>query len=128
MRKYFDTAFLITSVPAVGAYVYVYQSDGVTLAQLYSDNGVTPLANPVTTDRTGFYSFYVADGTYTLQYVLAGTVLRTIAGVEIFDEAQFAAGGTNFSIAMLAWFNALPTTLPAQAGILWNNGGTIAKS
>lgn len=33
-----------------------------------------------------------------------------------------------FSAAMLAWFNSLPTTLPAMAGVLWNDGGTLAQS
>jgi hypothetical protein len=33
-----------------------------------------------------------------------------------------------FGIAMLAWFNSLPKTLPATAGVLWNNGGTLAQS
>jgi hypothetical protein len=33
-----------------------------------------------------------------------------------------------FGIAMLAWFLSLPTTLPATAGVLWNNGGTLALS
>lgn len=33
-----------------------------------------------------------------------------------------------FAAAMLAWFNSLPTSLPAQAGVLWNNGGTLAQS
>ncbi|MFT4068938.1 hypothetical protein [Paraburkholderia sp.] len=37
-------------------------------------------------------------------------------------------GGPQFAAAMLAWFNSLPTTLPAQAGVLWNNGGTLAQS
>lgn len=39
-------------------------------------------------------------------------------------------GGTTpqFAAAMLAWFNSLPTTLPATAGQLWNNGGTLAQS
>ncbi|KVN55385.1 MULTISPECIES: hypothetical protein [Burkholderia cepacia complex] len=33
-----------------------------------------------------------------------------------------------FAAAMLAWFNSLPTTLPATSGVLWNNGGTLAQS
>jgi hypothetical protein len=40
------------------------------------------------------------------------------------------ANGTSpqFAAAMLAWFNSLPTTLPAASGVLWNNGGTLAQS
>jgi hypothetical protein len=42
---------------------------------------------------------------------------------------SFASGiSPQFAAAMLAWFNALPTSLPAQAGVLWNNGGTLAQS
>ena len=33
-----------------------------------------------------------------------------------------------FGQAFLTWFNALPTTLPATAGVPWNNGGTLAVS
>ncbi|AMU17551.1 hypothetical protein C2U71_11125 [Burkholderia ubonensis] len=33
-----------------------------------------------------------------------------------------------FAAAMLAWFNSLPTSLPATSGVLWNNGGTLAQS
>ena len=35
---------------------------------------------------------------------------------------------TAFGVAMLAWFNTLPTSLPASSGVLWNNGGTLAQS
>lgn len=42
---------------------------------------------------------------------------------------ELATGsGPQFGAAMLAWFNSLPTTLPATAGVLWNNGGTLAQS
>lgn len=33
-----------------------------------------------------------------------------------------------FAAMMLAWFNSLPTSLPATPGVLWNNGGTLAQS
>jgi hypothetical protein len=36
--------------------------------------------------------------------------------------------GPQFAAIMLAWFNSLPTSLPATAGVLWNNGGTLAQS
>jgi hypothetical protein len=35
---------------------------------------------------------------------------------------------STFGTLMLAWFNTLPTTLPGSTGVLWNNGGTLAKS
>ena len=33
-----------------------------------------------------------------------------------------------FAALMLTWFNSLPTSLPGSAGVLWNNGGTLAQS
>lgn len=33
-----------------------------------------------------------------------------------------------FAAAFLAYFNALPTALPGTAGVIWNNGGTLAQS
>ena len=128
MRKYFDVVFLTTSIPASGAYVYVLDSSG-NRVPLFSDNGVTSIPNPVATDRTGFFSFYVADGIYTLQYVLGGNTLRTLTNVQIYDESQFVSGGgANFGPAIAAWFATLPTSLPAQSGVFWNNGGTLAQS
>lgn len=35
-------------------------------AQLYSDNGVTPINQPVLTDSSGNFSFFVADGLYDI--------------------------------------------------------------
>lgn len=44
--------------------------------------------------------------------------------------ALLTVGGApgNFNALMLAWFNSLPTAEPATAGLLWNNGNTLAKS
>lgn len=33
-----------------------------------------------------------------------------------------------FGLAFSVWFNSLPTSLPAQSGVFWNNGGTLAQS
>lgn len=43
-------------------------------------------------------------------------------------NALALGSGPQFSAAMLAWFNSLPTSLPATSGVLWNNGGTLALS
>lgn len=44
--------------------------------------------------------------------------------------ALLTVGGApgNFNALMLAWFNSLPTTLPASPGVLWVDGNTLAKS
>lgn len=56
------------------------------LATLYSDNGITGKSNPLTTDATGGFDFYVASGRYDL--VFSGSMIATkiLASVEIAEE------------------------------------------
>lgn len=57
-----DTA---TGKPVSGATVQVNLYPGGGAATLYSDNGVTQKANPVTTDSKGRYEYYAANGHYS---------------------------------------------------------------
>jgi len=60
---YFDG----TNDPVVNAAITVMIANTQTPATLFSDVGGTiPLTNPVTSDQTGFFSFYVTQGTYDL--------------------------------------------------------------
>jgi len=52
--------------PIIGASVSVYTYPGNVLASLFSDNGVTATANPLTTDQNGRFSFYAANGRYSM--------------------------------------------------------------
>jgi hypothetical protein len=54
--------------PLAGASVTVTDNANGLPAALYSDNGMTPLAQPLTTDNTGYFGFYAADGKYTLTF------------------------------------------------------------
>jgi hypothetical protein len=56
-------------------------------ATIYSDNGVTPKANPLTTGAGGSFSFYAANGVYTLT---AGEISRTVT---LFDSTELATAG-----------------------------------
>lgn len=60
--------------PLIGATVTVLTNPGATPASLFSDNGVTAMTNPFNTDANGAYSFYAADGRYTVNIVKAGYV------------------------------------------------------
>lgn len=55
-----------TAVPVSGTGVTVHLAGTQTLAALFSDDGITPTTNPVTTDSLGRFAFYVADGKYDL--------------------------------------------------------------
>lgn len=87
------------------------------VATIYSDNGVTSQANPITTDAYGTYYFYVANGRYDLTFSGGSPAIttRTIADIEIADlaeEVQDAADypGANAGAKIANAIAALPAT------------------
>lgn len=71
MQKYEDNLAANTSGtlrPLSGAAVVVTDSATGLLAALYSNNGVTPLSQPLITDNDGYFGFYAADGKYKLTF------------------------------------------------------------
>lgn len=84
--RYFGTVEdSVTGRPVRNAIVYVKDSDG-SFVTIFSDNGVTEVdqsIDPLTTDSTGFYSFWTSDTTVTLEYYYGGEVKRSIADVSI---------------------------------------------
>lgn len=85
--------------------VTVYLKGTTTLATIYSDNSGTAKANPFTSDTTGFWFFYVADGRYDVRFSGTGiTVPFTLGDVvvgdsgssgvfTVFNAAAYATGG-----------------------------------
>jgi hypothetical protein len=56
-------------------------------------------------------------------------LLQTDGVNDVWPAVSLLGEGTaNFAAAFLAYFNSLPTTLPGTAGVMWNNGGTLAQS
>lgn len=51
-----------------------------------------------------------------------------VSGAGVGGGAGGGGAVAAFDADMLAWFNSLPTTLPATAGVFWNNGNTLAMS
>jgi hypothetical protein len=106
MQCYFDVVQTPTGDAIVGALVSVFISGTTTLATLYVDNGVTPQANPVTTNADGEYAFYAANGTYTLQITATNYATETKPGVVLFDpsdssassDVQFLQAGTGAQV------------------------------
>lgn len=85
MKKYFNTVEdATTGRPVANAEVSVFDGGG-NLALLYSDDGVTLTNNPVRTNSTGYFEFYVADGNYTIEVSYNGAVKASIADVEIIE-------------------------------------------
>jgi hypothetical protein len=112
MQKYVNSVADSTGAPVAGASVQVNNYPGGTAATIYSDNGVTPATNPLTTDTNGAFSFYAADGRYQLVVSGANIQAQTINDILLVDPLP----------------SDLPTSLPGSSGKLWNNGGVISVS
>ena len=88
MNQYQDTALFTVAgaLRVLGtATVTVYRSGTLTLASLYADDAFTPKANPLTTDATGAFSFFAADGAYDILTSKAGYASVTRSGVTLGD-------------------------------------------
>lgn len=126
MQHYQNNVTDLQGNAIVGVGITVKTLAGVN-ATLYSDNGVTPIGNPVTTDSSGVFQFYAANGTYTLTLSNAGGVTTTtLSPITLFDpsdrevcvsDAPFSAKGDGVTDDRLAFVNAM-----AALGSL---GGTV---
>lgn len=85
MRKYADNLIDTAGNIVSGATVTVYNTGTLVKPTIYSDDGVTPVANPVTTDSSGRFSFYVADGRFDLAFAGSGITPYSLADIEIAD-------------------------------------------
>jgi hypothetical protein len=89
MQKYTDVVTSARSGAAIpSASVTVKTSPGGATATIYSDDGVTTQANPLTTDSNGEFTFYAADGEYTLTVSGTGITSRTIGPIILHDPAD----------------------------------------
>ena len=87
MKQYIDEVQDQNGNAIIGASIEVDIYPGTTKAALYSDDGITPIANPVTSDSTGQFMFFVAQGIYTLKFTYSSILYKTQSPVQIFDEA-----------------------------------------
>jgi hypothetical protein len=111
MQQFFDVVQTRSGAAIADVKVTVYNSSGGA-ATLYSDNGVTPKANPVTTNADGEYSFYAANGTYSAAFSSSAYVNETRTGIQLFDPADSAA--SNQVAYTPAGANAVVTTVQTK--------------
>lgn len=113
MRKYQDSiSSAVSGLPVYQAQIFLYDQD-MAPVQLYSDEGVTPLAQPVLTDGLGLFEFFVADGTYFLGVADPdGTNLRYFPDIEIYEDAR------NVSVPVGETGFVLPSAAARANGVL----------
>jgi hypothetical protein len=89
MQKYTDVVTSARSGAAIpDALVTVKTSPAGATATIYSDDGVTTQSNPLTTDSNGEFTFYAADGEYTLTVSGTGITERTVGPIILHDPAD----------------------------------------
>jgi hypothetical protein len=116
MQKYFNSVQNYAGEGIGGALIQVNLYPSLAAATIYSDQGITPIANPTTTDVLGNFSFYAANNRYQLVISGAGIATYTLNDV-IIDDALTAAGGTVTTVGVtanngLTQSVANPTTTP----------------
>ena len=79
--------------------VTVYLADTVTPATLYSDNGITAEANPMTTDYLGRFEFWAANGLYDVCVSGSGITPWCLENVRIEDSGSLAVPAYNVTDA-----------------------------
>lgn len=87
MQRYINTVTDRQGNALYGASVAVRDADG-NIATIYSDDGVTTKANPTSTDENGEFSFYSANGVYSLTVSHAGIIARTVSGILLEDHTD----------------------------------------
>jgi hypothetical protein len=75
MQKYQNNVTGRNGDVVTGGSVLITAAGSVTPSTIYSDNGSTVVANPLTTDANGYFEFFAADGTYDIR--VNGTLAYT---------------------------------------------------
>ena len=88
MQKYQDVVLDAMGNAIAGASVQVLQYPSSSVATIYSDNGITQTINPLTTDSLGRFSFFAANGNYTLQVSSPFITTVTVSDIQLFDPAS----------------------------------------
>lgn len=131
MGKYENEAVGVDSATGkltalAGATVTVYLTGTDTPATIYSDEGVTPKVNPITTDAQGRFSFYAADGDYDLQIAKSGWATQTVTDVSIqavqhnHDTRYYTESEIDAQMSVKATTAATQTALNGKVGTTGN--------
>ncbi|HEX7642980.1 MAG TPA: carboxypeptidase-like regulatory domain-containing protein [Burkholderiaceae bacterium] len=125
MFQHSDTIVNTYGSPVQGASVTVNTAAG-TPATIYSDNGITQAANPLTSNAAGAFSFYAAGGSYVM--VISGmgftqlTIPIALGGTTgNFSDQEIPGGAVNGSNKVFALANT-PNPSTSLGGMLRPGG------
>lgn len=113
-----------------GATVSVYIAGSSTLATIYSDNGTTVKANPITTGVDGMMDFYAANGLYDLAPVAKGYVFNVTQykRLALVDPNEVGGGPPSSCIRLVS--GATDTILSSDSGciVIYTDTGIVVVS
>jgi hypothetical protein len=125
MFQHADTIVNTVGVPVPGASITVNNAAGLPAA-LYSDSGITAIANPLTSNSAGAFSFYAAPGSYTMTVSGVGFTQLVIplnlgGGNGNFSDQEIPAGALDGVNKLFTLANA-PTPPGSLAGMIRQGG------
>lgn len=88
MQKYQNNIVSSSGTPVISASISVTNYPSGTAATIYSDNGITLAANPLTSDSLGNFSFYAADGRYSLSISGVNVSATTLTDILLEDPSN----------------------------------------
>lgn len=129
MQRYFNNVTNRTGDVLPGAAVTVTVTATGALATIYSDDGITPASNPITSDSNGFFAFYAADGEYDLTFNGAGFGPFTISGILLADVAvQAAAAAASAAAAQQVVTDISASGGSALVGFVQSGTGAVSRT
>lgn len=91
IRRYDTTVSNGLDAPLEGVYITVRTAPAGVVATIYSDDGVTPKANPFISGSGGAFEYWAAEGNYTEEYRLtSGGQPRQVVAVTLTDSDSAA--------------------------------------
>jgi lysophospholipase L1-like esterase len=120
MQKYINNVQDVNGRAIASARVTVYTLAGA-LATIYSDDGVTTQNNPIAVNAAGMFSFYAADGRYTLS-INANGLTSTISDV-LLEDPQDGSDAVFGDVTI----NSLTVTETASADNIEVNNAEITE-
>lgn len=90
MQKYVNWCIDQYGEPIEGVTITVYDAGTANLSTIYSDDGVTPLANPFTSEADGSFAFFAANGVYDIVRSKTGVTFddTDLEDVRLFDPTD----------------------------------------